>query len=116
MKKKFKIRKDLKRLFRGRYVYRIEALVGRGDFHPGELGGWVQKEENLSHEGNSWIHPSAVVYDRARVLGHSVVLNSKIGGTVTLKDVGIWDADLRGSVYIHGSSYLNKSPNNLVMP
>ena len=33
----------------------------------GELGGYIEKEENLSSEGNAWVSGDAQVYGNARV-------------------------------------------------
>ena len=35
-----------------RTVYRIKALRDFGDVKTGQLGGWIEKESNLSHDGN----------------------------------------------------------------
>jgi len=39
----------------------------------GELGGWIEKEENLSHEGSCWIGPDAIVLGGAVVRGKAKV-------------------------------------------
>ena len=55
--------------------------------HKGEKGGYIQSEENLSHEGSCWvageacIHGSAVVRDDAFVFGNALVSNSTIEGS-----------------------------------
>ena len=43
-------------------VYRIRALKDFGDVKAGDLGGYVNSEENLSHEGNCWIYDDAKIY------------------------------------------------------
>lgn len=40
---------------------------------PGDLGGWVESEYNLSQEGGCWIYPNVVVYGKARVTGDALV-------------------------------------------
>lgn len=35
----------------------------------GEVGGWVEKEGNLSHVGGCWVSGDAVVSDNAEVSG-----------------------------------------------
>ncbi|MGE3336009.1 MAG: hypothetical protein AB7I36_20405 [Rhodospirillaceae bacterium] len=50
-------------------LYRIRALVDipRFDVKKGDLGGFVQSEENLSHEGDCWVDRDAKVYEQAVV-------------------------------------------------
>lgn len=44
-----------------------------------DLGGWIQKVENLSHKGNAWIAENARVYDDAQVYDNAGVCgNAKI--------------------------------------
>lgn len=47
--------------FTGRKLYRIKALVDFGDVKAGELGGYIEKEDNLSHDGNAWVSDNAKV-------------------------------------------------------
>ena len=35
-------------------LHRIKALIDFGDVKAGELGSYVEKEENLSQYGNAW--------------------------------------------------------------
>lgn len=48
-------------------LHRIQAVRSFGDVSEGELGGWVEREENLSHIGNCWVYDEAIVFDYARV-------------------------------------------------
>ena len=41
----------------------------------GELGGWIEKESNLS--GDAWVYGNACVYGNARVYGNAEVRSSK---------------------------------------
>ena len=43
-------------------LFRIRALVAFGNVEAGELGGYVEKEENLSDDGNAWVSGDAWVY------------------------------------------------------
>lgn len=51
----------------GRTLYRIKALVAFGGVEEGELGGFVEKEENLDQSGNAWVSGDAQVYGNAWV-------------------------------------------------
>ena len=70
--KKYELTDETK-FFCGKPLHRIVALRDFGSVKKGDKGGWIEKEENLSHEGNCW------VYDEARVSGNAKVCdNAKI--------------------------------------
>ena len=70
--------------FMGRKLFRIRALISFNDVKAGDLDGYVEKEENLSHIGNAWVYDNARVYGDAWVCGDARVFsemwqpNSKI--------------------------------------
>ena len=76
--KKFELVTDMSISFLGRKLFRIRSLV---DFttkwgetiHAGDLGGYLEKEENLSHDGNAWVYGDARVFGNARVYGDARV-------------------------------------------
>ena len=45
----------------GKTLYRIRALMAFGDVEEGELGGFLEKEENLSQDGDAWVCGNAIV-------------------------------------------------------
>ena len=51
----------------GKKLFRIKALVEFGDVKAGELGGYVEKEGNVSQDGNAWVYEDAAVYGDAKV-------------------------------------------------
>ena len=57
----------------GKKLFRIKALVEFGDVKAGELGGYVEKEENVSQDGNAWVSGDARVYGDAWVSGNARV-------------------------------------------
>ena len=57
----------------GKKLFRIRALVAFGDVEAGELGGYVEKEENLSDDGDAWVSGNARVSGDARVSGNAWV-------------------------------------------
>ena len=57
----------------GRTLFRIKALVAFGDVEEGELGGFVEKEENLDQSGNAWVYGNARVSGDAWVSGDAQV-------------------------------------------
>ena len=54
-------------------LHRIKATVEFGFVKVGELGGWIEKEENLSHEGKAWVCGDAEVCGDAKVWGNAKV-------------------------------------------
>ena len=54
-------------------LHRIKATVEFGFVKVGELGGWIEKEENLSHEGKAWVCGDAKVCGNAKVWGNAEV-------------------------------------------
>lgn len=57
--------------FLGKKLFRIKALISFGNVEEGELGGYVEKEENLSNDGNAWVYGNAEVCGDARVYGNA---------------------------------------------
>ena len=54
-------------------LYQIRALRDFGSVKAGDLGGYIQSESNLSHEGNAWVHDSAKVFGNVVVSGDALV-------------------------------------------
>ena len=60
-------------------LFRIKALISFGNVEKGELGGYVEKEDNLCHSGNAWVTGNAKVYGNARVYSNADVSgNAKV--------------------------------------
>lgn len=70
--KKFELTSDFKVYLRKK-LFRIKALSDFGDVKAGDLGGYVEKEENLAHDGNAWVSGDARVSGTARVIGNALV-------------------------------------------
>lgn len=60
-------------LFEDVTLHRIQAITSFASVVAGELGGWIEKEENLSHKGNAWVSENAAVYGDAVVSGNAWV-------------------------------------------
>ena len=54
-------------------LHRIKAVKNFGSVKAGELGGWIESEENLSQADNAWVYNNAKVFDKARVYGDAAV-------------------------------------------
>ena len=68
--KKYEFTGNVKVLY-GRTLHQIRATAAFGLIKAGEIGGWIEKEENLSHEGNAWVWGNAEVCGDAEVWGQS---------------------------------------------
>ena len=73
MIKKFELDLSSKITVFGIDLFRIKALISFSDVEKGELGGYVEKEENLSHSGNAWVSGDARVNGDAWVNGNARV-------------------------------------------
>ena len=71
--KKFELTTEFITSMFGKKLFRIKALIEFGNVKAGELGGFVEKEENLSHDGNAWVRGNAVVCENAVVRGNAMV-------------------------------------------
>ncbi len=55
-------------------LFQIKAEISFGSVVKGELGGYIEKEENLSQVyGNAWVYGNARVYGNAQVYGDAQV-------------------------------------------
>ena len=71
----------------GKKLYQIKALKNFGYVRAGDLGGYIEKESNLSQEGYCW------VYDEAKVYGYAKVYdNAEVSG----------NAEVYGNAYVRG--------------
>lgn len=81
------------RVIHQRKVYRIRALrnlprnvLGR-EVREGDLGGWIEKEDNLSHQGACWLFDNAANIQNSRRLEDSVGQGDAVSkGFSTQKD------------------------------
>ena len=75
--KKFVLTEVTKEFF-GIVLYQIKATRSFGDVEEGDLGGWVQKEDNLAQvSGNAWVYGNARVSGNAQVSGNARVSTRK---------------------------------------
>lgn len=66
----------------GRKLYRIRAVKDFGDVKKGDLGGFVETEDNLSQTDDAWVYGKAMVYGEARVCGKARICESNDYATV----------------------------------
>lgn len=85
--KKFELTTESITNVAGKKLFRIKALVEFGDVKAGELGGYVEKEENVSQDGNAWVYGNAWVSGNAKVSGYAGVSgNAKVSDNARISD------------------------------
>jgi len=81
-------------------LHRIRALRDFGDVRTGDLGGWVESEHNLSHEGNCWLYDDAKAYDGAWLAGEAKAYDS---AELIDHAHAFGNARLSGDVHVYGT-------------
>ena len=86
MEKKYKLTDETIEV-EGKTLYRIEALKDFCEIKKGDKGGFIESEDNLSHEGNAWVYDDACVYDNALVTDDALVYdNARVYNDARLSD------------------------------
>lgn len=99
--KKYKILEDGSIKFRGKSLCRIQALIDFADVKAGDIGGYVESENNLSHEGEAWVYDNAIVCDDARVFHNAKVYwDAKVFDHAKV----YYEAKIHGSAEIYGNA------------
>lgn len=111
-----------------RLLYRIRALrdIPEWGVRAGDIGGYIEKESNLTHDGYAWVKDEAQVYGDAQILGgivcdvakvfdtvssHGVIkLNSVLGGSTTVGKC----CHIRGSVQVYDSKLVDSTISGTV--
>lgn len=92
-------------------VYRIKSLIDFSDVKAGDIGGYVENESNLSHDGNCWIYNDAVsaengrVFDNAKIKGFAEVFeNGKVYNDAIIdEDVSVFgNAEVYHEAHVYG--------------
>lgn len=107
MEKKFELTDEFIVCKSGKRLYRIRCLRDFSDVKAGDLGGFVEKQANLSHDGNAWVygnatvHDAAFVYDDARVCDNAEVRgNARVYGNALVQH----EASVYGYARVLGSA------------
>ena len=79
----------------GRKLFQIRALASFGNVKAGELGGYIESENNLTQNGNAWVRDDACVCGDAQVCGNACVCgNARVYG----------NAQVYGNAYVYGNA------------
>ena len=110
MEKKYMLTDETK-VIDGRTLHRIKALKDFLGVKAGDLGGFVEREGNLSQEGSSWIYSNAKVFDNAQISGSAQICdeaqiydNAIIYGSAWIgENAQVFDyAQIHGDAEVHG--------------
>lgn len=87
----------------GRKLYRIEALKDFGVVKAGELGGYIESENNLSFDGEAWVCENAEVFDNARICNDARIYgNARIYGDAIVRN----KATIGGNAIIYDNALI----------
>lgn len=96
-------------IINGHILHRIQALKNFDFVAKGDLGGFVESEKNLSHEGNCWIYDNAKVYGNASIIKNAEIYDrAEIFDKAFITDL----VNVGGSAKIFGNAYL---ANNVII-
>lgn len=89
--------------YKGHTLRQIRAIRNFGSITEGTVGGWIEKEENLSHDGTCWVDHAAVVYETARVADDAIVKeNAEVHGNAFVCD----SARVYGLAEVYGDAFI----------
>ena len=105
MSKKYELTNETKTLAGGTGLHRIRALrdIPRFGVKAGELGGFVEGENNLSQDGDAWVFGNANVYGNAKVYGNANVSgDAEVSGYARVSG----DAEVSGNARVSGDAWV----------
>ena len=94
----------------GHTLHRIEALKDFSDIKKGDKGGFIESEENLSHDGDCWVYDTAKVWEGARVFDNAEVYCdvSVYGNASIYEDAIIYSrAEVYGNARVFGEAIVH---------
>ena len=90
--------------FMGHKLFRIRAIRSFSGVNVGDLGGYIEKEANLSHDDNAWVSGDAYISDDARIYDDARISgNARIYGNACIYD----DARISGYTYIYNDARIS---------
>ena len=103
--KKYEFTGEIKVVF-GINFKQIRAIINFGCVVAGEIGGWIESEENLSQSGDAWVSGNAMVSGNARVSG-----NACVSGDAWVSD----NAMVSGDAWVSGDAEVKKDDDYMVV-
>ena len=85
----------------GHILYRIKALRNFSNVKVGDFGGYIEFEDNLSHEGKCWVYDNSQVYEDANVSENAKVY----GKSQVYGDARVYEtAQVHGRAEVYGNA------------
>lgn len=109
MERKYKLTDECMQ-YEGHKLYRIQSLRSFSNVEEGELGGYIESEDNLSHDGMCWVYDEAEVYGNAKVYNNACVYgnaevfgNAEVYGNACVYDNAkvLGDAEVCGNACVY---------------
>ena len=110
--KKYELTKETETLADGTVLHRIRALrdIPRFGVEAGELGGFIEGENNLSQDGDAWVSGNAEVFGDAKVYGGAWVYgNAEVFGDALVSG-NAWvygNAEVSGDAWVSGNAWVS---------
>ena len=101
---KYEVLKDEFIELNGRKLYRIKALKNFCHIEKGEVGGYIESEQNLSQKGGAWVSGNAWVSGDAQVYGGARVYgDARVYGNAWVSD----NARVYGDAWVYGNALVS---------
>jgi len=118
--KKYELTSEFKFNVFGVKVFQIKALIEikQLGIETGDLGGFIEKESNLSQQNNAWVYGNAQVYGDAWVSGDALVCdNARVSGNAhVFGDAQVCgnarvsgDAQVYGDAWVYGNAQVSSN-------
>lgn len=87
-----------------RTIHRIRAKKDFGDVKKGDIGGWIENEENLDSTGDCWVYDQSIVCEWAVVYGDAKIKGkAKVFGSARIYDSAI----VQDSAIVFENAHIN---------
>jgi carbonic anhydrase/acetyltransferase-like protein (isoleucine patch superfamily) len=99
--------------YQNKTLHQIKAVRDFGNIKKGTIGGWIEKESNLSHEGECWVAGNAKVFGNALVYGDAQVYGDAVvygdawvyGDAEVFENAKVWgNAQVFGDAWVYGNA------------
>ena len=92
-------------------MHQIVCVTAFASVAAGEVGGYIEKEVNLSQDGNAWVFGNAEVFGDAKVSGNAEVCGDAevFGNAWVFGDAKVFgDAEVCGDAKVFGNAILRR--------